>query len=520
MGKALDIDLYKNGFDVRYIDCIQGPIAAASGYFNHEYYFYYCFLHSILGNKYNYFRTDISEHANNILDGMGLRLEKINCSSYSFDEVLLRITEEIQAGRPVIMVVKYNSLFYSMYYKNSSFTANHGIIVNEFNEVNSTFGIKEATLLRDSIDAFENRDVFFSLHITYDMLKAIWADSNQQFRYEKAFFEDSIYSLRKIAEVELNMNKVLGMALSMLRSNENGLIGEINAFQGQKSFSDFITVKRLRFSGCLKPIFSLLYKQCDHLKRHKAPAENLEEKLGVIRDKALNILNRASHRREAISPERKAELISLVEEGDRLLVELVESLVVDESGRKQTDHFIDISKLYNNQAFEEELRDSSTADITGEGTHYIFKDVVVNRAWKKGEYCFHYSYSPGSKDNISCSGQEIRVDSIKATHLSILGCAEYGNYNEEIVIEYEDGSKYNVKADFSDFFQPPVFLENVYWAGEAAVRKNGKTIYQSFNSRLFAKKYSIEPGIISRLILPRCKNVHIFAMTLSLEEWS
>jgi|GEM_PF-5678149 len=519
MGKALDIDLYKNGFDVRYIDCIQGPIAAASGYFNNENYFYYCFLHSILGNIHDYFRTDISEHANNILDGMGLRLEKITCSSHSFDGVLLRITEEIQAGRPVIMVVKYNSLFYSMYYKNSSFTANHGIIVNEFNEVNSTFGIKEATLLRDSIDAYENRDVFFLLHITYDMLKDIWEDSNRQFRADKSFFEDSIYSLRKTEEIELNMNKVLGMALTMLKNHKNGLISEINDFQGEKNFSNFIQVKRLRFSGCLKPIFSLLYKQCNLLKLDEAPLENLEKELGQIRDKVLNVLNRASHRGEIISRERKDELCSLVAEGDRRLAELVESLMVDESRKRQVDYFVDIKAFYNNQAFEEELRDDSIADITGEGTHYIFKDVVVNTPWKKGEYCFHYSYSPGCRDNISCSGQEIWVDGISATHLSLLGCAEFGNYNEEIIIEYSDGRRHTVKADFSDFFQPPVFLENVYWAGEAAVRKNGKTIYQSFNSRLFAKKYSIEPGAISRLILPERRNVHIFAMTLSLEEW-
>ena len=50
MGKTLDIDLYKDGFDYRYIDCIQGPLAASTGYFKYDNYYYYCFLHSLWGN--------------------------------------------------------------------------------------------------------------------------------------------------------------------------------------------------------------------------------------------------------------------------------------------------------------------------------------------------------------------------------------------------------------------------------------------------------------------------------------
>ena len=519
MGKALDIDIYKNGFDFRYIDCIQGPIAASTGYFKHDNYYYYCFLHSFWGNIENYFRKDLPDYSNKILNYFGLELNKIDCSGYTEDELVLRIIEEIQAERPVIFTVKYNSLFYHMYYKNFSFTTNHAVIINEFNENNCTFGIREATLLRDTIDVFENKDVFFPLHITFDMLKTIWRDSNAQFKKEEAFFTDSIYSLQKTGDARLNLNKIIQLAVGIMENNKNELFDVIKSFNGGKQFSYFIQVNRLRFSGSLKPIFDLLYKQCDSMKLDKTLTEKTEEYIKESREKVLNILNKASLKGYVISDERKADLCRLVKEGEERLITLLKSLLIDETGKRRTDHIIEINKYYNNQAFEQTLRDNSTADITGEGTHYIMQEVVSNEMWKKGDYCFYYSYTPGGCDNISCNGQIIQVENINANNISILGCAEFGNYSETIEIQYADGERYSIKADFSDFFQPPIFMENVFWAGPAAVRKDGKTVFQSFNSRLFAKDYQIRDGQITGIILPKRHNVHIFAITLYKEEW-
>lgn len=515
MGNALDIDLYKNGFDYRHVDCVQAPVAAASGYFNHDNYFYYSFLHSILGNTENYYTEDIVDYSNKILCRMGLKIEKIDCTGFSSKEAMAKIAEEILAGRPVILVVKYNSLFYNMYYKNREFRLIHGMLINEVNEVNKTFGIKEPFLFGDSLDAYENKNAFFPLHITFDMLKNIWEDSNDQFHSEKRPYADSIYSMYPTEEVSLDLNKVINIAMSFTNDYESDLIHIINTFEATSEFHDYIVFNRLRFYGCLQPIFHLLHRQSMQISPESDAVNNIEKIVGETRSKVISALDRASVRCQEISPKRKADLCRMVSEGDEELFSLIKSLAVKEEKTDLHYFFIDISKYYNNQAFEESLKDDSVADITGEGTHYIFRDVVVNKEWKKGEYCFNYSYSSGQYDNISCSGQEICIPNIQSKFISILGCSEFGSYNEDIEIEYSDGSRKVITADFSDFFQPPVFGEKAYWTGEAAERKKGKTRYHSFNARLFAKRYPIDSGCVAKLILPKRRNVHIFALTLT-----
>ncbi|ACL76836.1 hypothetical protein [Ruminiclostridium cellulolyticum] len=511
MGKALDISLYKNGFGYQNVDCIQSPIAAAAGYFNHDNYFYYCFLHSIAGNFENHSQQDISVYSNKILCKMGLRLEKIDCSGCTPEDVISMAAEEILFGRPIIMIVKYNSLFYNMYYKNMGFRLNHGLLVNEFNESNKTFCIKDQ-FYRDILDTYKN--AFFPLHITFDMLKNIWLDSNKQFRSQSATCADSIYSMYQDEEVELDTNKAINIALSIM-DGKSELINLIQNFDGTKDFDSNIVFNRLRFCGCLEPIFHVLEEQCVHKSFDLVHLQKTKKKIEDIRSKVINALGKASRRCEKISKERKDDLCKIAAEGDALLLNLMKTLIVSESEKKLINHFVDITEYYNNQAFEESFRDDSRADITGEGTHYIFQDVVVNEEWKKGNFSFNYSYLPDRSDNISCNGQVVCIPQINAQYISILGCSEFGSYNEKIVVEYSDGSKRVITADFSDFFQPPIFGERAYWTGAAAERRNGRTRYHSFNARLFAKRYRIEPGCVVKIHLPNKRNVHIFALTLS-----
>ena len=511
MGKALDIDLYKNGFDYTNVDCIQSPIAAATGYFNHDNYFYYCFLHSIAGAYQNYSQFDPSDYSNKILFNMGLKLKKIDCSGCTAEDVISMAAEEILFGRPVIIVVKYNSLFYNMYYKNMGFKLNHGLLVNEFNESSRTFCIKDQ-LYKDILDTYKN--AFFPLHITFDMLKEIWEHSNNQFRMELASCADSIYSLYQNEEVNLDTNKAISIALSMM-NKKNELISIIENYDGTMEFSNNIVYNRLRFHGSLEPVFHILYEQCINNNLDLARLQETKKMVVDIRSKVINTLGRASRRCGKISKEKKADLCKMVAEGDEILLNLMRTLVVCESEKKLNDYFIDITEHYNNQAFEDTLRDDSRADITGEGTHYIFQDLVVNEEWKKGDFCFNYSYLSSQPDNISCNGQVICIPEIDAQYISILGCSEFGSYNENILIEYSDGAKRVITADFSDFFQPPTYGEKVYWTGAAAERRNGKTRYHSFNARLLAKRYRIEPGCVVKIHLPNKRNVHIFALTLT-----
>ena len=516
MRKALDIDLYKNGFGYHQVDCIHGPIAAAAGHFSYNNYFYYCYLNAILGNTKNYFESSIVDNANRILSCMGLELQRIDCSGYTPEVTVNRISEEILGGWPVILVVKYNSLFYNKYYKDSTFTLNHAIIINEYGENNKTFSIKEASLLGDTVDAYENSDIFFSLQVTFDMLKDIFNESNRQYIKENSTFANSIYSMHKIHEVNIDTNHIINVSLSLIRDYKNELINVIKSFNEQnEEFNHYIEFTRRRFYGSIKPIFYLLYDHCKQRNLDMALTENTEKNIEEIRGCTLDYLFKASIKGAKITLEKQDILCNMVLDGDIKLTNLIQSLFVNETKKKQINYYVDLTRYYNNQAFEATLNDDSTADITGLGTHYIMQDVVINEEWKKGGYSFIYRYCTGQVDNISCESQTVWIPGIDAGYISILGCAEFGNYREDIEIEFSDGTKQRITADFTDFYQSAIYQETIYWIGAAAERKNGKTNYHNFNARLFAKRYPIKPGCVVMLTLPQRRNVHIFALTLT-----
>ncbi len=518
MRKTLDIDLYKNGFDFQKIDCIHGPIAAAAGYFNYNNYFYFCYLHAIRSNTPKYLDSGFESKENKILNCMGLELRRIDCTGKTPEETMNRIAQELIEGCPVVMVVKYNSLFYNKYYKDSTYILDHAIIVNEYGENNRTFGIKEASLVRDIANNCENSDIFFSLQVTFDMLKDIFDESNKQYIKEKQTFANSIYSVHRIEDVSIDTNDVIKESLLLFQDYKNDFINIINSYNEQiEKFKYSIELIRRRFYGCIKPIFHLLYDHCNQNNLDTALTEITEKIIEDVRKDTLNFLYRACITGTKITKEKQNDLCSKILNSDEKLISLVKKLFINKEKKNYINYYVDLTEGYNNQAFEENLRDDSVADITGEGTHYIFQDLVVNEEWKKGDFCFKYSYFPSQPDNISCDGQIICVPEINAQYINILGCSEFGSYREDIEIEYSDGTVQRITTDFTDFYQAAIYGETIYWIGAAADRKNGKTNYHNFNARLFAKRYRIEPGRVLKIHLPKRKNVHIFALTLTQE---
>ncbi len=518
MRKTLDIDMYKNGFDYQKIDCIHGPIAAAAGYYSYNNYFYFCYLHAILSNTPNYLDSGLVSKANRILSCMGLEMQRIDCSGYTTEETINSIAREIIEGCPVILVVKYNSLFYNKYYKDSTYILDHAIIVNEYGENNRTFGIKEASLVRDVVNTYENSDIFFSLQVTFDMLKDIFDESNKQYIKENQIFANSIYSMHRIEDISIDTNEVIKKSLLLFKDYKNDLINIINSYNEQiEKFKYYTELIRRRFYGCIKPIFHFLYDHCNQNNLDTALTENTEEIIEDTRKEALNFLYKACITGTKITREKQNDLCSKVLDSDEKLINLITNVFVNKVKKNYTNYYVDLTGCYNNQAFEETLRDDSIADITGEGTHYIFQDLVVNQEWKKGDFCFKYSYFPAQPDNISCDGQTVYIPEINAQYINVLGCSEFGNYREEIEIEFSDGTIQRITTDFTDFYQAAIYGETIYWIGAAADRKNGKTNYHNFNARLFAKRYRIEPGCILKIHLPKRKNVHIFALTLAKE---
>ncbi|WP_313558763.1 hypothetical protein [Ruminiclostridium cellobioparum] len=526
MGRVLDIDIYKNGFSADSVDCINGPVAAAAGYYSYEFYFYYCFLHciyiqtSICDKLYN--ELNLDEYATLILENMGLALRKIDCTDMSDIEVISNISKVIMDGMPVVLVTKYNSLFYNTYYKSDTFKMNHAFIINEYLDDKNVFGIKESTLLRNIIDAYKNTDIFFPLHITEAMLSDIWKIANEQFILENSAFYKKFYSLEKKTHKVINTNFILMHAMKIFDNWNNELINFIDNYDKDGNFNKstteidgLIEYFRKRYCGTLKPIYNLLYSCCDEDSAGYRKISEVEDRQFNLRTVVLTTLHKAMLKKRILPEDKRQKLKADVIDTDNEMISLINSFIVDDGGAGVDYHYIDISKMYNNQAFANCISDDSVASLTHDGLHYIIdNNVCCNTVWNQGNFSFIYEYKPEQYDNIACDGQTIAINGVEASKISLLACAEHGDFQLPINIEFENEEKIHIQADFSDFYIPPKYGEKIFWSGIAARRVDGKTHKFQFNGRLLAKTYEFRKKRVRKIELPVCKNVHIFAITL------
>ena len=519
MKNNIDIDFFYDGFDVKRINCIHNPIAAIAGYYDRINYFFYCYLYCL----FNYWENTDDDYlffSNKVLSIMGLKLKSIKFEND--EDVLKSISDKVLNGDPILLICKYNSLFYNNYYGNDNYKLDHGLVVSGYNSDNKTFIINESSLLRNVMLKSENSDIFFPLQITSTSLKEIIIKSNKQFindDYCTKNFMNRIFYITKIHDTFLNVQDIISKSLEYMDKSIGSslIINDISKLGIDENIKLNYENYFQKYILGLDPIFKLLYLNINNDKLSNEVKE-IEEKIKLNNKNVISKFIKNTLKKVPIDEKKKKEMIDQIKESNILLKEVIQKVSLINNKSLYMYTFIDIKDYYNCKAFEECISDDSIADITGEGTHYLFKNIPANKIWKKMNYEFIYKYAPSECDNISCKGQTINVDfELTFSSISILGCSEYGSYNEEIIIDYFDRDLYSFFADFSDFYQHPIYGENIFWSGMALDRKNGKTIVHNFNARLFSKRYKIPKGRIKSIKLPQKKNIHIFAITLEEE---
>jgi len=193
MLKELDIDYYFDGFTVHDTNCIDNPIAGALGYFSRENYFYYSFYCSLYKNWPNINTLDFVSARGKILNKLGIANDYIDVDD---DELINLIIDCINTKGPLVMIVKYNTVFYLPQYMTDD-NSSHAIIINGYDDSKKLIYIKECMLHDNIAGKVVDSNPFFGLKITYDMLLTIWKDSNQIFKNEHNYFANKIISLHQ-----------------------------------------------------------------------------------------------------------------------------------------------------------------------------------------------------------------------------------------------------------------------------------------------------------------------------------
>lgn len=511
--------MYKDGFDAKRINCIQGPMAAAAGYYDRNYYFYYCYLYSLF-NLFGHDKYSFFEFSNRILNIMGLSLNYIDYGS-DYDEALITIKEIIDKGSPVLVFCKYNALFYSSYYDNSNFKLVHGLIVSGYNDGNKTIVINESTLLRNVFSKSNNPDVYFPLQIKETSMKEILMKSNPQFgdiEFGTENFANKVFYVKKEKNVILQMCDIINKSREIIsqRIYESDFIINLKKYYIDSqvkinfTFEDYFS----KYVWGLDAIFKLFYMYTNENELHREKIKMLEKEIVDSKKNTISKFIKTVMKKEKLTDKLKASMIDSWEYSNELLMTIITELSKNIPSKMYEYFPIKINDHYNCQAFEESINNNSTADITGEGTHFLFENIVTDKLWQNNDYAFIYNYLKNQNDNISCQGQSIDIDVKKIfSGIAILGCSEYGSYREKIIVTYINGKNYEFEADFSDFFQAAIYEEKLFWKGIALDRKRGKTTVHNFSARLFAKRYEIPRGRIISVHLPKRKNIHIFAIT-------
>ena len=144
MLKTLNIDNFYDGYKTSDLNCVDLPMAAASGHFNRDNYFFYCFSYSYLLNFHCNFEDDWFSVRSKLLRLLGLELYKVSVEGE--EELYEKVAGCIAKEHPVVFLVKYGALFYSKYYKWGAY--NHGLIVSDFNDELRTFGVRDREVVR------------------------------------------------------------------------------------------------------------------------------------------------------------------------------------------------------------------------------------------------------------------------------------------------------------------------------------------------------------------------------------
>ena len=180
--------------------------------------------------------------------------------------------------------------------------------------------------------------------------------------------------------------------------------------------------------------------------------------------------------------------------------------------------FIDISSFYNSNAFSNTIENEDQVDFTGTGHCFLSEGLPSLNTWNIEHMVFLFpNISKNLNNNISCQNQNIKIYQGRYKSIMLLACAEWGNFSDYLILEYNNKVIEKVFISFSDwFFEEPCYNELIAWEGKVIEKHGEKYNILKRKFRIFAKEFNIcKEEFIDSIILPNCPNIHIFAISMS-----
>lgn len=332
-----------------------------------------------------------------------------------------------------------------------------------------------------------------------------------------------IATLKEMAE-DINIEFNLKLEIDQYDENEFLDMDEIQNRIHINSAMKELSHNRVRFAVMLQKLASKDTDKQEEIEKLADDALYLAEKWDSVRmmlikkifTRKTNIAEYLSKKIKDVAEQEEAYIQKVIHvlEGKQNKKEETEALATRE--KKGKTHFANLKPFFNNEGIGE--YGSKTADLNNNGEYFI-----NNKFPSESKVCcknIEFSLiekQEGREDNIACSKQVIPVEHGYYTSISFLGCSEWGNYKEDVVITYEDGTNASYRIELSDWMPSLEFgqPENIAFNSEkAVVLMNGKLVDTEECNTYIAQIHTKANKRIISITLPECINMHIFAITL------
>ena len=328
MAVELNIPAYADGYTASNTNCVDIPIAGACGHYDPENYYSYSFLYGAQlnwGEPRGWLTT-----RNRILDHLGLALRPQPIRDDS--ELVPRVRRSLDAGSPIVLLVKYGALFYCEYYAWGDF--DHAILVGDYDVERGIVGIRDREVVREHIRSGLFRgDILQRLQITDDMLRDIWIRSDRMFEVENSIHRGHFYSIdRTRATRATSRTHLLGAWLESEPTRASAFAGFVRHFDEwceSQRWEDrgFEAVRRLYHRSLIAFFDGLLHEsQSGAAGAGEIGLSEVREAFLAHRSDLLSKLHLHLVKKRGLGPERSEDWASEIDLRDAELLRQVAAL--------------------------------------------------------------------------------------------------------------------------------------------------------------------------------------------------
>ncbi len=174
---------------------------------------------------------------------------------------------------------------------------------------------------------------------------------------------------------------------------------------------------------------------------------------------------------------------------------------------------IPVEAYFNNQCFGVYQDKKSIRGISGMKHFYFVNDKAKERQWKLRTMEFsHEPVSGKGKDSIMCNGQVIKTDCGIHDCILLMGYGDLCFFEEEIEVQYQDGTCEAIAVQIPDSTLPNPFAEEtMIWSGRCGLIDDIEE--HTWEVGIYAMAYEIQKKAVENIKLPVCPNVIILAMS-------